>query len=159
MTNILILFIVLNIANVIIQTIKSIATIKCGKTVAAIVNAVAYALYTYVVVYMNSDEMSLAVRALIVGLSNLFGVWVVKYFEEKKKKDRLWKVELAVPFGKADSTAELIGDNKIPFNAVIVGKWVMFNAYCETQKQSAKMAEICKIMGGKISAYESKPIF
>lgn len=157
--NFLTLFIILNIANVIIQTIKSIATIKCGKTVASIVNAVAYGLYTYVVVYMNCDELSLFWRAVIVALANLVGVFVVKYVEEKKRKDRLWKVELAVPFGKADSTAELIGDNEIPFNAVLVGEWVMFNTYCETQKQSSKMAEIAKIMGGKISAYESKPIF
>ena len=38
----LIIFIVLNIFNVILQTVKSICTVKCGKTVAAIVNAVAY---------------------------------------------------------------------------------------------------------------------
>ncbi len=157
--NFLTLFIVLNIANVIIQTIKSIATIKCGKTVASIVNAVAYGLYTYVVVFMNCDDLSLFWRAVIVALSNLIGVWVVKYVEEKKRKDRLWKVELAVPFAKADNTAELIADNEIPFNAVVVGDWVMFNAYCETQKQSSKMAEIGKLVGGKISAYESKPIF
>lgn len=157
--NILILFIILNIANVIIQTIKSIATIKCGKTVAAVVNAVAYALYTYVVVFMNSDEMSLWVRALVVGLANLFGVWVVKYFEEKKRKDRLWKVELAVPCEKLDIADRLISEAEIPYNVMIVGEWIMFNAYCETQKQSAKMAEICKIVNGKISAYESKPIF
>lgn len=43
----LILFIVMNVLNVVIQTVKSIATIKCGKTVAAIVNAFAYGLYTY----------------------------------------------------------------------------------------------------------------
>ena len=43
----LILFIVMNIANVVIQTIKSLATVKCGKWGAAIVNAVAYGLYTY----------------------------------------------------------------------------------------------------------------
>ena len=38
----LILFITMNILNVIIQTIKSIATIKSGKIVAALVNAIAY---------------------------------------------------------------------------------------------------------------------
>ena len=37
--NLLILFVILNIANVIIQTIKSICTIKCGKTAAALVNS------------------------------------------------------------------------------------------------------------------------
>jgi len=155
----LILFIILNIANVIIQTVKSIVTIKCGKTVASIVSAIAYGLYTYVVIFTATDGINIHLKALITAGANLVGVFVVKLIEEKKRKDRLWKVELAVPFGKADSTAELIGDNEIPFNAVIVGQWVMFNAYCSTQKQSSKMAEIAKIMGGKISAYESKAVF
>ena len=54
-TKLLIIFIALNIVNVIIQTVKSIATIKCGKTLAAIINAVAYGLYTVVVVYTVCD--------------------------------------------------------------------------------------------------------
>jgi hypothetical protein len=157
--NFLTLFIILNIANVIIQTIKSIATIKCGKTVASIVNAVAYGLYTYVVVFMNCDDLSLFWRAVIVAGANLVGVFVVKYVEEKKRKDRLWKVELAVPFRNATTAENLIRENEISYNAVIVGDWVMFNTYCENQKQSSKMAEICKVVGGKISAYESKAIF
>ena len=158
--NFLTLFIILNIANVIIQTIKSIATIKCGKTVASIVNAVAYGLYTYVVVFMNCDDLSLFWRAVIVALSNLVGVFVVKYVEEKKRKDRLWKVELAVLGGeKATIAKSLINQADIPMNYYWVGDWVMFNVYCENQKQSSKMAEICKAVGGKISAYESKAIF
>lgn len=157
--NFLTLFILLNIANVIIQTIKSIATIKCGKTVASIVNAVAYGLYTYVVVFMNCDDLSLFARAVIVAVANLVGVWVVKYVEEKKRKDRLWKVELAVPFRSATTAENLIRENEISYNAVIVGDWVMFNTYCTTQKQSSKMAEVCKVVGGKISAYESKAVF
>ena len=52
-TKLLLVFILLNIANVIIQTIKSIATVKCGKGVAAVVNAVAFGLYTIVTVYMT----------------------------------------------------------------------------------------------------------
>ena len=48
-------FVILNIVNVIIQTVKSLATVKCGKTVASIVNAVAYGLYTVVVVYTVCD--------------------------------------------------------------------------------------------------------
>ena len=54
-TELLIIFIALNIVNVIIQTVKSLATVKCGKTVAAVVNAVAYGLYTVVVVYTVCD--------------------------------------------------------------------------------------------------------
>ena len=91
----LILFIVMNIVNVVIQTIKSIATIKCGKTAAAIINAVAYGLYTVVIVYMMC-ELELWLKALIVAVANLIGVYVVKLLEEKARKDKLWKVEATV---------------------------------------------------------------
>ena len=63
-TNLLIIFIVLNVVNVIIQTVKTIATVKCGKTVAAIVNAVTYALYTVVLVYTMCD-LPLWAKALL----------------------------------------------------------------------------------------------
>ena len=80
----LFIFIILNVFNVIIQTIKSIVTIKCGKSVAAVVNAVAYGLYTVVTVYMLC-ELSLWVKALVVALCNLVGVYVVKLIEEKSR--------------------------------------------------------------------------
>lgn len=94
--NLLITFILLNIANVIIQTVKSIATIKCGKMVAAIVNAVAYGLYTWVIV-MTNCELNLVIKCLIVAVANLIGVYVVKWFEEKGRKDKLLKVECTIP--------------------------------------------------------------
>ena len=68
-------FIILNIANVIIQTVKSLATVKCSKGVAAVVNAVAYGLYTIVTVYMLCD-LELYLKASIVALCNLVGVYV-----------------------------------------------------------------------------------
>ena len=73
----LITFIILNIFNVIIQTVKSIATVKCGKSVASVVNAIAYGLYTIVTVYMLCD-LDLWLKALIVALCNLVGVFVVQ---------------------------------------------------------------------------------
>ena len=73
--NLLITFIILNIVNVVIQTIKSLATVKCGKGVAAIVNAVAYGLYTIVTVYMLC-ELPLMWKASIVAFCNLVGASV-----------------------------------------------------------------------------------
>ena len=76
-------FIILNVVNVVIQTVKSIVTISGGKISASVVNAVAYGLYTVVVVYMNADGLGLFWKALIIGLANLVGVYVVKLIEEK----------------------------------------------------------------------------
>ena len=81
MNELLILFIVLNAINVVIQTIKSLCTINCGKTVAALVNALAYGFYTVVVVYMVCD-LPLLWKVLIVGACNFVGVFLVKRSEE-----------------------------------------------------------------------------
>lgn len=155
-TNLLITFIVFNIINVIIQTIKSIATVKCGKTVAALVNAVAYGLYTYIVVLTVCD-LPMWLKVLVVGGANLVGVFVVKLGEERARKDKLWKIEMAIPKG----TNLAVLKNRIewcgvPCNYIEVGKWVMFNCYCEKQLQTEAMIEIAKEFNGKISAYESK---
>ena len=101
------IFICLNIANVIIQTIKSIATVKCGKGVAALVNAIAFGLYTVVTVYMLCD-LPLALKAIIVALCNLVGVFVVKWGEEKARKDKMWLVKITIPIEKAELAKNLL---------------------------------------------------
>ena len=152
--NLLVTFIVFNIINVVIQTVKSIATIKCGKTVAAIVNAVAYGLYTYIVILMVCD-LSLWVKVLIVGLSNFVGVYAVKWFEEKARKDKLWKVEATIPSRYTDAVHFDL--RSIPHNYVEnVGKYTLFNFYCATQKDSAKVRDIINQYQAKYFVTESK---
>lgn len=157
-TKLLLVFIGLNIANVIIQTVKSIATVKCGKGVAAVVNAVAYGLYTVVTVYLMC-ELSLGLKALIVALCNLIGVYVVKWCEEKARKDKLWKIEATVfePYTKSlhlDLTAEEIPCNYIPK----IGKWSVFNIYCDTQEKSKKVKVLLDKYEAKYFVSETKTL-
>ena len=153
----LILFVVMNIVNVVIQTIKSIATIKCGKTAAAIVNAVAYGLYTYIVVLTMCD-LPLLAKCLIVAGANFIGVYVVKLFEEKARKDKLWKVEATVPSNLAENLRFHLEQRNIPYNYIDIKKYVIFNCYCETQIQSAKIKEILKMHDAKYFVSESKTL-
>lgn len=157
-SKLLLIFIGLNIANVIIQTVKSIATVKCGKGVAAIVNAVAYGLYTIVTVYLLC-ELPLFWKAGIVALCNLVGVYVVKWCEEKARKDKLWKIEATVfePYTKSlhlDLTAEEIPCNYIPK----IGKWSVFNIYCDTQEKSKKVKVLLDKYEAKYFVSESKTL-
>ena len=156
MNNLLITFIILNILNVIIQTVKSIATIKCGKGAAALVNAVAYGLYTVVTVYMMC-ELELWLKALIVAVANLIGVYVVKYFEEKSRKDKLWKVEATVLRGWTKELHRALVVAEIPHNYLEnVGKYTLFNIFCETQAQSTKAKHILDSFEAKYFVSESK---
>ena len=152
----LITFTVLNVINVIIQTVKSIATVKCGKVTASVVNAIAYGLYTIVTVYMLC-ELPLWWKAGIVALCNLVGVWVVKYFEEKARKDKLWKVEATVLRGWTKELHRALVIAEIPHNYLEnVGKYTLFNIFCETQAQSTKAKHILDSFEAKYFVSESK---
>lgn len=155
----LILFIVLNALNVVIQTVKSLCTVKCGKTIAAIVNALAYGLYTVVLVYMQCDLSTLA-KALVVGSCNLVGVYLVKVIEEKLQKEKLWKVELTIKNDRrklAELTGRLDGQ-KIPFNYTTTDneKDVIFNIYCYSKKQSRKLKKSIEHLDVKYFITENK---
>ena len=156
--NLLTLFIILNIVNVIIQTVKSLCTVKCGKTVAALVNALAYGFYTIVVVYMVCD-LDLMVKVAVVGACNLVGVFVVKWIEEISRKDRLWKVEMTVPTEKAGKMLADLESFGIPNNYIPnVGKYTIFNCYCATQKESAFVREVADRNRAKFFVTESKSL-
>ena len=150
-------FIMLNIVNVVIQTIKSIITVNGGKWSASVVNAVAYGLYTVVVVYMNADGLGLFWKALIIGIANLIGVYVVKLIEEKSRKDRLWEVRATVTpehIGNVQKDLEKEGISHNCFRTS--GEYRVFNIYCPTQKESIKVKEILTKYNAKYFVSESK---
>lgn len=156
--NLLIIFIVANILNVIIQTIKSICTIKCGKGIASLVNALAYGFYTYIVILMIAD-LPLLTKCVIVGLCNLVGVYIVKWAEERARKAKLWKVELTVRNEEAQKLHEDFERFNIPHNYIPnVGKWTIFNVYCATQKESHFTKEIANKAHAKYFVTETKEL-
>lgn len=147
-------YIVFNILNVIIQTIKSIVTIKCNKWVAAIVNAVAYGLYTYIVVLTASD-LDLWFKIAVTGLANLIGVWVVKYFEEKNREDKLWKIEATFDKEYLSIIHQSAG---IPHHYIDIGDRVIFNFYAKNPRQSLLVKDIVQKYHGKYFVSESKTL-
>ena len=155
-TQLLLIFIGLNIFNVIIQTVKSLATVKCGKVVASLTNAVAYGLYTIVTIYMLC-ELPIWWKAGIVAICNLIGVFVVKWIEEKLRKDRLWKIEATIYAELTNRLHEELKKAEIPHNYIEnIGKYTIFNVYCETQAESATAKEILNRNAAKYFVSESK---
>ncbi|MCM1217356.1 MAG: hypothetical protein NC548_22910 [Lachnospiraceae bacterium] len=153
--NLLIFFILLNVTNVILQTIKSLLTNKGNKWTAAIGNAVAYGLYTVLLVYMTCD-LTLWAKVLVVGACNLVGVFIVKYAEEKMQKDKLWKVELTIAKKDQSPLYFELKDQGISFNTMVVDKWALFNCYCPTKRESHIVRETAKKYNAKFFANEAK---
>lgn len=151
----LIFFIILNVVNVILQTIKSLVTMKGGKWTAALGNAVAYGLYTVLLVYMTCD-LSLMAKVFVVGGCNLVGVFVVKLAEEKMQKDKLWKIELTIDKEDGEALAEALTAEGISHNWTTLNKWALFNCYCPTRRESHIVRETAKMYDAKFFANEAK---
>lgn len=150
-----IIFCILNVLNVIIQTVKSIVTIKCGKVSAALVNAIAFGLYTVVLVYMNCD-LALWQKVIVVATANLIGVYVVKYIEEKSRKDALWKIEFSIKNGYEKAVLEELSINDLSYSKLEFDHYITFAVYAATQEQSNIVRNIIKKYNAKYFITETK---
>lgn len=150
-------FVVLNILNVVVQTIKSLVTNKCGKEIASLVNAVAYGLYQVILVYSVCD-LPLWSKVIVVALANLVGVYVVKLGEEKIQKDRLWKIEVTIPTAESEQAHQMLEFmGKIPHSYIpLSSKYTLFNIYCIDQEQSKKVKMLVEHYGAKYFIAEGK---
>ena len=140
--NLLIIFIVCNILNVIFNTVKSICTIRGGKLVASLANAITY------IIILTTCELPLLAKCLIVGACNFIGVYIVKLIEEKARKDRLWRIEFTVKDSFKDVRDALI-DNKMQFFYNVVGRHTVFTVFCAKKQDTDKVTDIIKQYNGK----------
>lgn len=152
----LLIFLFLSIINVIFATIRSITTIKSGKVIASLVSGGYYAFYNVMLIYTVADFPMWA-KCLITFICNLIGVWLVKWVEERLRKDKLWKVEVTVPNEQVESLlADCLYMNIEHYNYWDAYKYKVFNFYCATQKESAEVRELLKNYKVKYFVTESK---
>ena len=156
--NAIIFFALMTVINVTLSTIRSLCTINGGKWISATTNAICYGFYPLIVMLTAKGTVDILINMLITALVNFVCVWIIKLVEEKARKDKLWKVEMAIPeCCQEDVERKLQG---IPYNYLHTGSnWVMFNCYCNTQNDTKLVVDLAKNYNGKISAYESKSVF
>lgn len=151
--NPILLFTLATIVNVSVSTIRSICTIKCGKWLSALTNAICYGFYPLIVMLTAKDTVDIVTNMCITAVANFICVWIIKYVEEKARKDKLWRIDLTVP---AEETAFIHRKlANIPHNYIECGPKTVFNCYCATQKESAEVKTLAVAIGGQYSAFES----
>lgn len=151
--NPILIFTLATIVNVSVSTIRSICTIKCGKWLSALTNAICYGFYPLIVMLTAKDTVDIVTNMCITAVANFICVWIIKYVEEKARKDKLWRIDLTVP---AEETAFIHRKlANIPHNYIECGPKTVFNCYCATQKESAEVKTLAVAIGGQYSAFES----
>ena len=156
--NFLLVFIGLSIVNVVFSTVRSIVTINGSKTVASLLSGGYFAFYNIMMIYTVAD-FPMWQKCVITFVCNVVGVWLVKWGEEKARKDKLWEVRgtLTAPINCVAVCKDLDKAN-IPYNYIDVNKYIIFNCYCATQADSAKVKKILSDWEMKYFVSESKTL-
>lgn len=138
----LLLYLVLQVVYVILNTVTNIAKIKCSKLIASITSAICYGFYVIVVVATASNQ-PIWVKMLLTALTNIVGVYIGMWVMEKLRKDKLWKIEATVTNDYDIYNLDThLRREKISYNTVRSGNGDMiFNIYSKTQKESLIIKE------------------
>ena len=153
----LIVFIGLSIVNVVFSTIRSIVTINGSKAVASFISGGYFAFYNIMMIYTVAD-FPMWQKCVITFVCNVVGVYLVKWGEEKSRKDKLWKVEATIDKKEFETNKELLDLFKVPHNYIDIEKYVILNFYCADKKQSEIVKGLLDEMNAKYFVAESKSL-
>ena len=140
----LILFCGLSLLNVVIQTVKSLCTVKSSTFVAACVNALAYGIYTYVIIFTNSEGLPIWGKALITAASNFTGVYIANYFFNRFfTKEVAWVVSTSIANPDTFiSDLNKVGLDYHDYGYNSDGNYKLIDVYCPTKSDSKKLTQI-----------------
>ena len=153
-------FVILNFVNVLINTARSLTTVKGGKWVASVMNALCYGYYTVIIVITATYEMPLLMKCSAVAIVNFVGVFTIKFCEEKKKKKKRWvflataKIENNAVIDVAEKLKAL--EIKLVYTTVIENELYTLQIFSNTRKESEMITAILENYNIKFSAIETK---
>ena len=75
------------------------------------------------------------------------------------RKDKLWKIEVTIPKAEQEKMLAECAKKQLSYNYIDIQKYVLFNFYCPTQKDSIKIRELLKDFNAKYFVNESKILY
>ena len=91
----IILFIILQVVNVILSTVKSIVMIRGNKWASIVCNTIYYSFYTLVIKQLTKID-NIWILAGVTAGANFIGTWVGMTVLEKIRKTELWRISTTV---------------------------------------------------------------
>lgn len=156
--NILVIFTILTIINVVFSTIKSIMTVRGSPLSASLINGFYYGFYNILLLYTVAD-FSMWQKVIITALCNVAGVYVVKWIENKTRKDKLWLIQCTIPEERTKALHFNLKMANVPHNYIEnVGNNTLFYIYSYTQKDSKKIKTMLNQYQAKYLVSETKTL-
>jgi uncharacterized protein YebE (UPF0316 family) len=156
MTPEIILFIILQVINVILSTIKSIVMIKGSKWGAIIANTIYFGVYTAVLKQISAID-NLLILVVITMLANFFGTWIGIVITDKLRKADLWIIKTVIRIGYVKEYKKALNDAGIKYISYQTtwDEYTAIDIFSENRTQSKKIKEILLKFKAKYSIYKS----
>lgn len=155
----MVLFVILNLINVILGTMRSILTVKASPTVAMLINTISYTFYAGIV-KMTSGQ-SMAIVLITTALTNIVGVYIAKWLVSLRHKDRLWVIDVTTNRLNKFALTNDLSIFKIQYSQfdILNSNLVNFRIYSYTQRDSQRIRRILKRYEVKYNITETKGTF
>jgi uncharacterized protein YebE (UPF0316 family) len=154
---IIVIFFVLQLINVILNTIKSIITIKGKPSQGALINAITYGFYAIIVKQLAT--LDLGITVVVTAITNYIGVYFSMWLMDSLKKDNLWVINITTKDTKIIKELEKYN---LPYTISNVTfkdkKYYSINIFADTQKESYIIKNILDENKIKYNIIDSKKL-
>lgn len=157
--SLLALFVILTIVNVILNTARTIITVKGGMFWSSFIAALAFGFYTIVIIY-TVCELPMWMKATVTALANFVGTYFVKWLEQKVRKDKLWMVDVVLTGNQIYAAKSYLDPWKIQYIEMPISNSdsSQFHIYSKTQDESRHIRDLLKTYKAKYIVVESKSL-
>ena len=139
MVNVIIVFCICSLVNVILSTLKTLIMVNAGRNSSIAINAICYGFYTLVVKQLGAVDYVTAVVVTI--LANVVGVWISYKIMDLFKKDKLWRITVTLKSKKALEECK-VNLEKYNIGFTPIEKTNSIDIYSYNQKESAIIKNI-----------------
>ena len=150
-------FVILNFVNVLINTARSLTTVKGGKWIASLMNALCYGYYTIIIFITATYEIPLVLKIIAVAIVNFIGVFTIKFCEEKIQKEKLWVYNIiGINTEIEEKIRTFLNNTNVKYYSEELDNnyWTMA-IFSETQKESVLINSILNNYSVKFYAVET----
>lgn len=127
---IVVIFFVLQLVNVILNTLKTLIMAKTdSKHASAIINAVTFGFYTAVVQQVATVDLYITIPVTVI--TNIIGVYISYWLMNKCKKSSLWRIEIFVKKSNHMNEIVIALDEHNVENAIVNDRLLNVYSYCE----------------------------
>lgn len=157
--SLLALFVILTIVNVILNTARTIITVKGGMFWSSFMSALAFGFYTIVIIY-TVCELPMWMKATVTAIANFVGTYFVKWLEMKVRKDKLWMVDVVLTGNQICAAKSYLDPWKIQYIEMPISNSdsSQFHIYSKTQDESRHIRDLLKTYNAKYVVVESKSL-